>query len=209
MKGRFTPFWYRFKNWFRTKPGPGEPLRFLCGSEEELRRVTTWMCHHYFPAPYNPYGNVRVSYYAEDVFGGVSVGSAWPISALEASFAGDGGQPLLQQCKAISNHAPSDNDGILLMMQGCLFISTKNVFTGTQWVKWVKIGLSLFPINRHPGLPSLFCIGQAPYCLTVIVQPPSAHERAEALLSLSEWLNGKVSEQNKRELLQLPDDVEG
>src|ERR1700684_1553008 len=45
MAGRLRRFWYRVKNWFRTKEGPGEPLRLLCGSEEELRRVTTWICH--------------------------------------------------------------------------------------------------------------------------------------------------------------------
>ena len=44
--------------------------------------------------------------------------------------------------------------------------------------------------------------------LFVEVDPPSAHERAEALLSLAEWLDDKVSEEEKRDLLQLTDEAE-
>ena len=49
---------------------------------------------------------------------------------------------------------------------------------------------------------------KTPDSIVMKVAAPSAHERAEALLALSEWLDGKVSEQEKRELLQLPNNVE-
>ena len=55
------------------------------------------------------------------------------------------------------------------------------------------------------GLPRFF---EKPAAFIVRVYPPSAHERAEALLSLSDWLDGKVSAAEKRELLQLSEDLE-
>ncbi len=194
MKPGLARFWYRFKNWFRTKPGPGEPLRFLCGSEEELRRVTTWMCHYYYPDPCNPYGKVHVTYSASAQCGlensRIHFDHVWPVGT-----------------SMPSNQPFSDDNELLLMFRGCLLISSRNLFSGTQWME-IPVYRSFLPINNPPGLRRLLGIAEDPINLTVIVQPPSPQERAEALLSLSEWLDGKVSEQEKRELLQLPDDVE-
>ena len=40
-----------------------------------------------------------------------------------------------------------------------------------------------------------------PHSIEVAVLVPSAHERAEALLNLSEWLMGKVPESERQMLL--------
>ena len=42
-----------------------------------------------------------------------------------------------------------------------------------------------------------------PESVVVEVAPPSAHERAEALLTLHDWLEGRVSEHERRQLLHL------
>jgi hypothetical protein len=174
MKRGLTRLWYKFKNWFRTKPGRESPLTFLCGSEEELRRVTTWICH------------VRTPLFAENTLAVIVYGSFYdPEAELEGVLwatedkKGNG-------CMLGEPQAECDYSRVW-----CSWVLQYNKFQGTEWVRGTYIGWEEIPLQ-----------------ISVKVYPPSAHERAEALLALSEWLDGKVSEQEKRELLQLPDDVE-
>ncbi len=191
MKRELARFWYRFKNWFRTKPAPGEPLTFLCGSEEELRRVTTWMCH----------ANEKV--FLEQKKTIVFYHAATPYCKARVS-----SQPI----KLIHSfiHEPLNHEWKYIL-QWSTVILEHNQFTGTYW-DFMPEMVCHFPemIGNLPmrGLPQWFHVCEIPLTLEVTVHPPSAHERAEALLALSEWLDGKVSEQEKRELLQLPNDVE-
>ena len=165
-------FWYRFRNWFRTKPGPGEPLRFLCGSEAELRRVTTWMCH-------------SLSACFEDAIPCISIyyQAAHPDTAGKATASlqlGGRRKPIIEETKWLP------------------LILKYNQFTGTRWVQVYS--------HSNPSFKKQFA--ELPAVVQVKFHPPSAHERAESLLSLSEWLDGKVSEEEKRHLLHLPDDME-
>ena len=66
-----------------------------------------------------------------------------------------------------------------------------NVFIGMKWVSLIDSG------NDYSELQML---AQHVY---VTVQPPSAHERAESLLSVFDWLEDKVSETKRRKLLGL------
>ena len=114
----------------------------------------------------------------------------------------------LKMVMMISAHLRSHT--MLCLPIGLVLVGYHNQFTGTEWVCPENIQLYNepgFPCYR-PGLPARLGIVEFGVAITVEVHPPSPHECAEALLSLSEWLNGKVSEQEKRELLQLPDGVE-
>ena len=182
-------FWYRFKNWFRTKPGPGEPLRFLCGSEEELRRVTTWICHLY-PQVFDITPVMYVTYKTGD-----DIVNFARVSGFENGYD--------DQCASLEPY-------YALFTYGLGLVGYHNQFTGTEWVCPESIQLYNepgFPCYR-PGFPARLRIVEFGVAITVEVHPPSPHECAEALLSLSEWLDGKVSEQEKRDLLQLPDNFE-
>ena len=64
-----------------------------------------------------------------------------------------------------------------------------NTFTGVKWETWVDAPNRLGHYQKQ--------VQQA----RITVQPPSAHERAEALLSLSDWLEGKVREEKRLRLL--------
>ena len=64
-----------------------------------------------------------------------------------------------------------------------------NTFTGVKWETWVDEPNRLGHYQKQ--------VQQ----VRVTVQPPSAHERAEALLSLSDWLEGKVREAKRLRLL--------
>lgn len=183
MKRRLARFWYRFKNWFRTKPGPGEPLRFLCGSEEELRRVTTWACH------INP-----------DVFAKVIAAEFEYVAQCKTCKGFHSQFDISREAYCKVHGYPAD----YLERWGTLILK-HNQFTGTQWERIVIKTSPCSPAVPVYGFP---CYREIPAEFIVRIHPPSAHERAEALLALSEWLDGKVSEQEKRELLQLPDDVE-
>ncbi len=187
MKTGLSRFWYRFKNWFRTKPGLGEPLTFLCGSEEELRRVTTWICHAN-PQLFQETPRVGVAYIAVND---------------ECHGKGRTGLPTLYPPTSLSTRYCE------LLQTLCNLAWRNNQFTGTHWNffndderEYVQ-----YACNRG-GFPRSMGIIEHRHQVVVGVKQPSAHERAEALLALSEWLDGKVSEQEKRKLLQLPDDFE-
>ena len=78
-------------------------------------------------------------------------------------------------------------------------IFTHNEFTGSEWQYTES---SVIGLDTHGPVREL------PSELFLEIYTPSAHERAEALLSLSDWLDGKVSEEEKRKLLQLPEPTE-
>ncbi len=189
MKYSLAHFWYRFKNWFRTKPGPGEPLRFLCGSDEELRRVTTWACH-VLPDAFAESTHHWLAKQNEIVFCYTSPCKSWQWE--EA------------QCKIACAEGMRD-----YLWQWGKLVLKYNLFTGTQWTPHCQkeVQTTWRDIIAPSGF-SLWLFVEEPFLFIVRVHPPSAHERAEALLALSEWLDGKVSDEEKCELLQLPDDVE-
>lgn len=74
----------------------------------------------------------------------------------------------------------------------CKLAFRYNTFTGHKW-----------EYNRYEGKTRRECYRVKPIQLTCRLAPPSAHERAESLLTLSEWLEGKVSEEERRAYLGL------
>ena len=56
-------FFGKLKNLFRFREGPGEPIVFLRGSEEELRNVTKWVCFN-CPSLFQYNGHVIIIYRA-------------------------------------------------------------------------------------------------------------------------------------------------
>lgn len=68
-----------------------------------------------------------------------------------------------------------------------------NTFTGVKWEEWDETPNRLGHFFKE--------VRQ----VRVEIQPPSAHERAESLLMLNDWLEGKVREEKKFRLLGLED----
>ena len=99
----------------------------------------------------------------------------------------------------------SDYDAINAL---CSLAFQHNQFEGTEWIDTSPMIFLPGTLGYRFGLPMLAGITEHGSLMFIRVHSPSAHERAEARLALSEWLDGKVSEQEKRELLQLPNDVE-
>ena len=174
MEDALAHFFYWLRNWFRMSPGPGKKKTFVSGSEEELERVTRWMCHA------NPRlftrTMIRIGY-------GASEGKE------------QGRIRVIDYPQILSS--PEEN---YLAKCGAVILK-HNCFMGTEWFRDLA--------TRSPLHKSLFGLFEWPIELTFCVPRPSASEHAEALLCLSEWLNGKVSEQEKRELLQLSEEAKG
>ena len=189
MKHTLSRFWYKFKNcYFRKEPGPGETLIFLCGSEEELRRLTIMMCH---VCP-DLWEELSHSY----SLGYISLQFIAPFG-WSKSFAYPQLDGFTQLPEEVQRHIKSWGH----------LIARHNHFMGTEWIRSRKYAMPAS--SRYPDrYANCTRISEQPIKLAIKVHPPSAHERAEALLSLSEWLDGKVSEQEKRELLRLPEDIE-
>ena len=181
MANRISRFWYILKNKFRVKAGMGEPLTFLCGSEEELRRVTTWACH-----------------VNSDVFTEPIAVNFWYAAPCE-SWEWEEAQCTVAGAKTVPR-AYLERWGALILKH--------NQFRGTQWkqCRRSEVQASWRDVIAPQGFTLLLFV-EAPAGFVVRVLPPSAHERAEALLSLWEWLDGKVVDEEKRQLLQLPEDV--
>ena len=184
MKRGLARFWYKFKSLFRITTGPGEPLTFSCGSEEELRRVTTWACHIY-PQVFGITRVADIIYKPADDH----VKYARVLTLENRS---------VEECASVEPYYTWLDNLLRLVLY-------HNQFTGTHWICPFRNEPGF---RNLPGLPNRIGIVEFGMAITVEVHPPSAHERAEALLALAEWLDGKVSEQEKRELLQLPEDVE-
>ncbi len=184
MKDRFARFWYKFQNWFRLNPGPGKPLTFLCGSKEELRRVTRWMCQA-TPSLFMQ-ECVIVHYYASD---GQSSG--------HITFSGDFQHLLTRGEKQY-------------LRQGCAIILQHNQFTGTEWLRdlrrtrksWLR---ALYAPDGERI--TLFGYFEWPESVDVTIVEPSLTEQLASQVAFAEWLDAKIGADARRELLRLPDDV--
>ena len=199
MKGRFARFWYMFKNrYFRKEEGPGEPLTFVCGSEEELRRVTRWACH------LNE--DVFVTLDEQDhrhvsamIIGSLEFLLPNPCVALMYIAACELRPDRTRHCRIVNLYRGKEAAQASIERLGEI-IYQYNAFTGTEWKQTnpSKLGMT------SSGNPVFVCKPLIPkfqkQCASVhvVVSAPSAHERAEALLALSEWLDGKVSAEEKR-----------
>ena len=203
MKRGLVRFWHRFKDWFCAKPGPGEPLRFLCGSEEELRRVTIWACHAN-TIFFGDEKQVKVYFFAATNTlpgrGVIAVPSEVQLAETKDIF------QALSTGYGVS--ANSHNWDKFNRHKWCGLIFKHNMFRGQGWHKIPAFTFSEARWQENGHIFSVFpCFIENPTSISFHVHYPSAHERAEALLALSEWLDGKVSREEKRQLLQLPDDA--
>ena len=75
----------------------------------------------------------------------------------------------------------------------CQLAFTNNAFKGKAWQRGKDDDTRSRRSKYH----------LRPATVVVEVAPPSAHERAESLLTLYEWLEGKVSDADRRQLLGL------
>ena len=148
-----------------------EPHQFLCGSEAELRRITTYIVQtqaELFDRNMEP---VTITY--------------WALTLLNRT----------DRMRVERGWNRQLAQGRILAL--CNLALQYNAFVGVKW--WPP---------HHPNPTRIAEMQAEAWKIKTIVHPPSAHERAEALLALAGWLDGKVSEQEKRELLQLAGDVE-
>ena len=154
---------------------PDAPMVWECGSEAELKRITTCIFHIQaqewaelmtYADPFDweyddvsdPFGEehdtiVRMGY--------VSKREQYP------------GGPATRWTPEIS--------------ELCRIAFRFNVFTGHTW-----------EYSRYLGHTRSKSYKLQPLKVEFIITPPSAHERAEALLTLWDWLEGKVSEAERR-----------
>ena len=209
MKSGLARFWYRFKNHcFRTKPGPREPLRFLCGSEEELRRVTRWACHLNEDV-FVTLDEQNHRHVSAMILGSLEFLLPNPCVAITYISSCEFRPDRTRHCRIVNLYSGKGAAQASIERLGEI-IYRYNAFTGTEWKQSnpPKLGMT------SSGNPVFVCKPLIPkfqiQCASVhvIVSAPSAHERAESLLALSEWLDGKVTPEEKRYLLQLPDDFE-
>ena len=93
-----------------------------------------------------------------------------------------------------NDYAKSVTERLGRLQSLCDLALRLNTFTGVKWETW----------EENPNRLGHFMktVRQA----RIEVQPPSAHERAEALLSLSDWLQGKAREEKRLLLLGVEDD---
>lgn len=149
---------------------PGElkesPYVFHCGSEEELQRVTTWICHSDPDLFIAPQTNLAVQYLSPAPGKRVGFKMRTP--------------PLMYKATPV----PTPR------LKSLLRLAYKhNAFSGWKWLhSSVESPLrrAHYHLDRH--------------WVSVPVLAPSAHERAEALLSLADWLEGKVPPKKKLRL---------
>ena len=163
-------FRLRTDNNFRAMPIQQITRRFLSGSEQELRRLTTIILQtepELFDESLNPF---TVIYCA---------------------------QTPLEPARMMNIQCPDkygymrDHSGHSSRLQYLGDLALRfNTFVGLKWVtRALNSGYSTY--DKKPDQ------------VRVLVQPPSAHERAESLLSLFDWLEGKVSEKERLRLLGL------
>ena len=191
----------RLKNPF-LEPGElqNNPFVFSCGSEEELRRVTLWICHsapEIFPDSLNTGSEVRIAWYRA------------PTERRQARFgiveANPNDAPRWRpntrgrrraEFEVVEENPYHSHDGKKLQMPRAQALMSevykRNAFTGWQWRRQSVRS----PMRRDD-------YRLVPCEVSVLVYPPSAHERAEALLALSDWLEGKVPPKKRMRLLGL------
>ena len=146
------------------------PHEFVCGSEAQLRRLTTLIVQTepgLFDEDEKP---VTVTYRAQ-----TPTKRAYMMKVER------------EQGQNYYSERIMENLGRLQSL--CDLALRLNTFTGVKWTTWVekpnRLGHFMKEVQQ----------------VQIEVHPPSAHERAESLLSLSDWLEGKVCEEKRLRLL--------
>ena len=153
------------RNQIRFKEGPGEPIVFVSGSEEELRRLSLWISYAY-PSLFRYKQLVTLQYWA--IWGNRS---DWAYGAFPSEKRTEG-----EYMRKLSQ-----------------LVLSYNRFTGTRWAFETR--------NRGKRLTE-----KAAYIAITLKLPPSQQipteqEQQEAIALLSEWLEERVSPEEKQEIL--------
>ena len=163
-----------------------KPLRYLCGSEAELKKVTTWICHcHDDQKTLFAEGQVKITYASrlEDKPSGLALMEHYSLP--------------VSQARGSNFYNPPNPPPCPPHLKTLLDLAFQyNTFEGHSWTPgrgW-----------EHEEA----CCRKGDWDLTrflnhATIIRPSAHERAESLLCLFDWLAGKVSPEQRRVLLRL------
>jgi len=147
-----------------------EETEFICGSLEELERVTRWICQT-DPDLFRSEWEVKVRY-----------SSSTEISDCDREYSPIGAYAMAEGFQDEIKYSSRAKTLLDIVFE-------YNNFTGAFWEYNDMNG------DRQSGYT------QYPQTVIVSVCAPSAHERAEALLQLLDWLKGKVPESERRSLL--------
>ena len=161
------------------------PFRFTCGSEAELRRVTTWILHCAGESD-NVFALGAANVYYE----------AWTPNNAGGLCAGED-----YWTTGIKDYVDPNNTSARLWRLLQLAFQ-QNTFQGHEWT----LPYDKYPQDCHRR--SEWGVKNRHSCHVRVV-PPSAHERAESLLCLAEWLDGKVSDAEKDRLLNVDEQEPG
>ena len=145
------------------------PHRFECGSEEELRRLTTAILHSHPGLFENEKDAVTIKYRAK--------------TANKRAF--------MAVLYKRYNAKPVTHLGRLQSL--CDLALRLNTFVGETWSHWMETPTRKGDFEKE--MHKIFV--EAP--------PPSQHERAESLLMLADWLDGKVRPEKRLRLLMVDD----
>ena len=163
-------FYYKIKELFRWREGPGQPIVFLQGSEQELRDVTKWICYIY-PSLFRYAGFVNVRYWS--TFNGKS-------GSCDVKF----------PRRSVAEYE--------YLINACGLAFRYNEFTGSRWVK--KFSEDIYHHFFINPLRETVVSLEVKVTLSSEQQSPPAEEQREARRLLSAWLEGKISDEEKREL---------
>ena len=160
------------------------PLRYLCGSEAELKQVTTWICHcHNDLDTLFANGPAKITYLAR--VEGEHCG-LWTVNNYTL--------PVYSRYVTYSTHGQPPCPPTLKTLLGLAF--DYNTFEGHSWHP--RRGWEHVEACCRRGD---WQVDSDWYSATVV--RPSAHERAESLLCLFEWLEGKTAPETRQVLLNL------
>jgi len=150
---------------------PRNPIEFICGSEEDLRRITTWILQS--DASLFDDAAIRTLTYLAIVPVDETRREDKPFS--DAALTPGPAFEYEQYPECVSRLAE--------------IAFEYNAFTGIYW-EYLD-----FNFNRRDGWEA------QPRDIRVQVQRPSEHEHAEALLNLADWLKGKAPNDEQKNLL--------
>ncbi len=161
---------------------PDAPLGFTCGSRADLEYITRCICFtdKTLSDPSAPWFSGLTGHTGFTVMYDAFVPKPLRMSNQPSGF------------KEIRiTHYPYTPSPFLKRLLDLAFAHNK--FSGAVWEQPGKydVELALRPMSLGAATP----------------HPPSQHERTEALLTLWDWLEGKVSEQERRSLLQMDEDT--
>ena len=148
------------------------PHEFICGSEQELRRLTTIIAQSHPRLFKDDLEPVTVTYRAQT-----------PTKRAYMMQVSRGGED--------EYYGEHIMESLGRLQSLCDLALRLNTFTGVKWETWLDTPNRLGHYQKT--------VRQ----IRVEVRPPSAHERAESLLSLSDWLTGKVRDEKRLHLLGL------